>query len=85
MKGSKVNSDETWLESVDMNAIPVQVIGREDEGVWGFPNLAAAQKQFPELDPYRNTDRFTAAMRGEVNGAPALRFETWAAYDVYSS
>src|SRR5215472_5312500 len=59
-----------WLGSVDVNAVPVQVIGREDEGAWDFPNLAAAQKQFPELDPYRSTNRFTAAMRGEVNDAP---------------
>lgn len=85
MKAVKVKVDETWLDSVDVNAIPVQVIGREDEGVWEFPNLAAAQKQFPDLDPYRSTDRFTPAMRGGVNDAPTLRFETWAAYDVYSS
>ena len=77
--------DETWPDSVDVNDIPVQVIGREDEGMWDFPNLAAAQKQFPDLDPYRSTNRFTSAMRGEVNDAPALRFETWAACDVYSS
>lgn len=74
-----------WLDSVDVNAIPVQVIGREDEGLWDFPNLAAARKQFAELDPYGSTDRFTWAMRGKVNGGPALRFETWAAYEVYSS
>lgn len=85
MKAAKVKVDETWLDSVDVNAIPVQVIGREDEGAWDFPNLAAAQKQFPDLDPYRSTDSFTAAMRGEVNNGPALRFETWPAYDVYSS
>ena len=85
MKAAKVRVDETWLNSVDVNVIPVQVIGRKDEGAWDFPNLAAAQKQFPDLDPYRSTDRFTPAMRGEVNDAPALRFETWAAYDVYSS
>ena len=85
MKALKVEVDSTWLDSVDVNAIPVQVIGWDDEGAWDFANLAAAQKQFPELDPYRSTNRFTAAMRGEVNDAPALRFETWAAYDVYSS
>ena len=85
MKTSKVKVNGTWLDSVDVNAIPVQVIGREDEGTWDFPNLAAAQKQFSELDPCRSTDRFTAAMRGDVNDARVLRFETWAAYDVYSS
>jgi hypothetical protein len=84
VKALKVEVDGTWLDSVDVNAIPVQVIGREDEGLWVFSNLAAARKHFPELDPYRHSDRFTAAMRGEVNDAPALRFETWAAYEVYS-
>lgn len=85
MKALKVTVDDSWLDFIDVNAIPVQVIGRENEGLWDFSNLAAARKQFHELDPYRSTDRFTAAMRGEVNDAPALRFETWAAYDVYSS
>ena len=85
VKALKVEVDGAWLDSVDVNAIPVQVIGREDEGVWVFSNLAAARKHFPELDPYRDTDRFTAAMRGEANNAPMLRFETWKAYEVYSS
>lgn len=85
MKALRVKVDKTWLDCVDVNAIPVQVIGCQNEGVWDFLNLAAAQKQCPELDPYRSTDRFTSAMRGEINDAPALRFETWAAYDVYSS
>lgn len=61
---------------MDVNTIPVQVIGWDDEGAWDFANLAAAQKRFPELDPYRSINRFTAAMRGEVNDASALRFET---------
>lgn len=66
MKALKVGIDEIWLDFVDVNAIPVQVIGLENECAWEFPNLAAAQKQFPELDPYRSTGRFTPAMRGEV-------------------
>jgi hypothetical protein len=70
---------------VDVNAIPVEVIGSRHEDVWNFPNLSAAQKMFPELDPYRSTNRFTAAMRGELDNAAALRFETWAAYEVYSA
>ncbi len=81
----RVNVHSCWLDSVEVNAIPVQVIGWQDEGVWDFPDLAAAQKIFPALDPYRGTSRFTAAMCGEVNNAPALRFETWAAYEVYST
>ncbi len=70
---------------VDVNAIPVQVVGWHDEGVWEFSDLARARKQFPDLDPFRNTTRFTCAMPGEVNHTPALRFETWAAYKAYSS
>jgi len=85
VKALKVKVDDTWLDSVDVNAIPVQVIGSDEEGAWEFPDLGAAQREFPELDPYRSTSRFTSAMRGEVNDALALRFETWAAYDVYSS
>lgn len=69
----------------DVNAIPVQVIGRQNEGVWEFTDLAHARKQFPDLDPSRSTTKFTCAMRGEVNHKPALRFETWAAYKTYSS
>lgn len=69
---------------VDVNAFPVQVIGWQDEGVWEFTNLGCALKQFPDLDPFRNTARFTCAMSGEVNHKPALRFETWAAYKTYS-
>lgn len=77
--------DSIWAKDlVDINSIPVQVVGRVHEGVWEFPNLAAAQKQFPELDLYQSTSQFTWAMRGEVRGEPALRFETWAAYGGYS-
>ena len=54
----------------------------QDEGAWEFPDLASAQKHFPELDPYQSTTTFTCAMRGEVNDQPALRFETWSAYEV---
>jgi hypothetical protein len=70
---------------MDVNAPPSEVIGWQPEGLWDFLNLAAAQKTFPELDPDRSTSRFTAAMRGEVSDAPALRFETWAAYEIYST
>jgi hypothetical protein len=77
--------DSVWLGSVDVNAVPVQVIGAGGEGVWTFPNLAAAQQKFPELDLNRCTSNFTCAMRGEMNDAPALRFETWAAYQLYSN
>ncbi len=77
--------DPSWLDSVDVNVLPVQVVGWRNEGVWNYSNLAAARQQFPELDPYKSTARFTAAMRGEEDSGPALRFETWAAYEGYST
>jgi len=80
-----VTLDLSWFDSVDVNSIPVQVVGWKDEGVWNYPNLAAARKESPELDPYKSTSRFTAAMSGEVGGEPALRFETWEAYEGYST
>lgn len=73
-----------WLDEVAVHVIPVQVVGVEEEGVSDFPNLAAAQKLFPELDPHKSSYRFTCAMRGELNEAPALRFETWTAYKFFS-
>jgi hypothetical protein len=75
----------SWLNEVEVDKIPVQVIGWGDEGVAGFPNLAAAREKHPELDPYSNSAKFTWAMRGEMNGKPALRFETWEAYKHYSA
>jgi len=71
----------TWLDSVDINAIPVQIVIKNENSwdVHEYPDLAEAKKDFPDLDPYRNATNFTWAMRGELNGQPALRFENWAA------
>lgn len=68
----------SWQNDVDVNAIPVQVVGQG----WyqQFTNLAAARVVFPTLDPKVNNKDFTWAMRGEVAGQPALRFETWKVY-----
>ncbi len=74
----------SWLDSVDVNASPVQVVESHPGRFWEFPNLAAAQQMFPELDPYQGTSRFTWAMRGVVGHTPALRFETWTAYEIYA-
>lgn len=48
-----------------------------------FPNLSAAQAVFPDLDPHKNTERFTCAM-GDPK-SDKMRFETHAAYKVYST
>lgn len=72
--------------------IPVIVVGVKlgiftlgGEGFEEFTNLREALKKYPDLDPNRNTKRFTLAMK-EVKGMKInrLRFETWAANDLYS-
>jgi hypothetical protein len=67
-----------WNENM-----PVQVVGDRDHEV--FPNLAAAKAKYPTLDPEHNTNDFTWAMRGEIKGVPAIRFETWPANKMYSA
>jgi hypothetical protein len=72
--------------------IPVIVVGVDvgiftlnGKGSEEFTNLHAALKKYPDLDPNKNTERFTWAMK-EVSGKRInkLRFETWAANDLYS-
>jgi hypothetical protein len=73
--------------------ISVIVVGVEQgmftlngRGFEEFTNLHEALKKYPDLDPNKNTERFTWAMK-EVSGKRInkLRFETWAANDLYSS
>ena len=75
--------------------MPVQLIGVEKsgstykitsngQGFEVFDNLEAARKVFPGLDPEKGCKNFTWAMAGSVNGRPAIRFETWAANELYS-
>jgi hypothetical protein len=71
-----------WLDSVPVNSIPVQVVGTDFYKT--FADLAEAQQTFPELNPYQHSQGFTWGMRGELKGQPALRFETWQAYEVLS-
>lgn len=73
----------SWLDEVDVKAIPAQVVV-EAKDVFNFDNLAEAQKQFPEIDPYKHSKKFTWAMRGEIDGKPALRFEDWTTYGLLS-
>ena len=61
---------------------PVQVV--TSKGAEIFPNLAAAQRKYPDLDPDKNTRRFTWAMKGKVRGRPAMRFEDWNTNDMMS-
>ena len=59
-----------WTEDM-----PVQVVTMKGTEV--FPNLAAAQKKYRDLDPRRNGRKFTWAMKDRVKGRPAIRFEAW--------
>lgn len=64
-------------------SLPVQVVG--DKWHEEFANFEEAKKKFPSLDPHHNTEVFTWAMRGEIGGKPASRFETWPANKMYSA
>jgi hypothetical protein len=65
------------------NGCPVFVALSLDE-YYEFENLAEAQKVYPDLDPDINGKRFTSAMHDKVNGKPAMRFESWPAYEIFS-
>jgi hypothetical protein len=75
-----------WLDSVKVEEIPVQVVIYRDGRLssQSFPNIAEAKMTYPELEPYCAGNTFTPAMRGELNGSPALRFETYEAYNILS-
>jgi hypothetical protein len=83
---------KSWINEHDIYSLPVQVVGvqngalRED-GLHDqkFRNIYDALVVFPDLNPYVNGKRFTWAMRGEIDGAPAMRFETWKAEAIYSA
>jgi hypothetical protein len=63
---------------------PVQVVLSIREWLL-FDNLVEAKKVFPDLDPDINGKNFTWAMHDKVDGKPAMRFESWEAYDRFSA
>lgn len=62
---------------------PVSVVISLKEG-YDFANLEEAKKVYPDLDPDINGKRFTWAMHDKINGRPAMRFESWEAYEIFS-
>jgi hypothetical protein len=62
---------------------PVTVVISTNEG-YDFESLVDAQKVYPDLDPDVNGKNFTWAMHDQVNGKPAMRFESWAANEIFS-
>jgi hypothetical protein len=73
--------------------MPVIVAGVENgkithdgKGYQEFGSLADAQSVFPDLDPQKNSERFTWAMAGGTSeGRDRIRFETWKANELYST
>jgi hypothetical protein len=79
-------------ERPDVGKTQVIVVGaengeitRDGKGVQEFQSIQEARNVFPDIDPDKNTSRFTWAMK-EMREGKILRlhFETWAAYELYS-
>jgi len=58
--------------------MPVQVVS--DSKIEVFENLAEAKEAHPGLDPKKGGGGFHWAMKGEVKGKPAIRFESHKTY-----
>lgn len=63
------------------------IITNDGSGYEDFNNLKEALVEYPDLHPKLNTKRFTWAMKEttEDGKIKKLRFETWKAYDFYST
>lgn len=48
-----------------------------------FKDILEARKIFPDLNPYKSSNRFTAAMGNKH--VDYMRFETWKTYEIYSN
>lgn len=98
LSGSIISTKDAYLPSNCEiygfeNNIPVTVCGVDNRevtpsglGVEKFNNLEAAIRAYPDLHPRICTKRFTWAMKEiKDNVIKQLRFETWNAYDFYST
>lgn len=85
----------SWIEAYDAYSLPVQVCGVRDGaltedgyGVQTFSDIAEARRSFPDLrlrSLCGHNSRFSGPMRGELDGQPAIRYETTAACLFYSA
>ena len=78
----KFKKKAAWMEWRKYENDPVEVA--TERGTKVYPNLAAVQEDYPNLDPAKGGDGFHWAMRGEVKGQPAIRFETNQVYKTLS-
>lgn len=79
----------SWIEAYDPYSLPIQVCGvtsgtltTDGTGVQTFANITEARRTFPDLrlrDLSGHPSRFSGPMRGELEGAVAIRYETTAA------
>lgn len=85
-----------WIDHYDPHSLPVQVCGAtqgcvsdKGVGVEQFENIRTARVIYPDLRTPDQIDsrpsRFSGPMRGEIDGHPAMRYESLAAYKLYSS
>lgn len=85
-----------WIDDYDPHSLPVQVCGAlqgyvsdKGIGVEQFENIRSARVIYPDLRTPDQIDsqpsRFNGPMRGEIDGHPAMRYESSAAYELYSS
>lgn len=69
-----------WKPDMPVQVCGVTPFGEVTPNGWGvveFANLEEARKVFPDLDPAANGERFSWAMRGQIKGQDAMRFESW--------
>lgn len=85
-----------WIDSYDPQSLPVQICGArqgrisdDGRGVERFENIRAARIVYPDLRTPDQTDApatpFNGPMRGEIDGRPAMRYESRAAYELCSA
>ncbi len=86
----------SWIEQYDPHTLPVQVCGvrngqitEDGYGVECFANIGEARAIYPDLptpdQTSRTPTRFIGPCRGELQDAPAMRFESVPAYRMYST
>ncbi len=76
--------ERIWPESTKVIVVGVEngAVTLTGSGAQRFESLGEAKMVFPDLDPSKHSERFTGAIGLPTDGT--MRFETWAAFDLYS-